>query len=398
MVAKKLRELLFSLEFIAIFSISLYFYSATWAAGFRLIGESGQQSFLLNIAYVSLAMSLFASIILFWTNHTHFLRHKIKTLGLALLLVLIWTLTREVGILSSFIVGAALAGANDRKIFISIFISSSILFLIAVLLGADTLVAGNKVDTGLFADRDTHTELLALGFTNPNVAYQFFMPALLSGLYLFGRRKRHIVIFAILSTVIGIATGSTAGFLVAILSCLFFLAINRKPTRRIAKRLAPYGMLLMTLVTFALTSAPLLYHTTINDALTGRPAFWQLRTENLSFLNLAGDNDSYAVQPPQGEERCEYVGGGNAIHCFPLDNTPLYIMVHYGIVVFAIYLVVYYRAGKIIKDPKILLIGLLLLLLLLLERTNFMNNIYLLFAIKHLTSYDFDIKNSQEKQ
>ncbi len=123
MVAKKLRELLFSLEFIAIFSISLYFYSATWAPGFRLIGESGQQSFLLNIAYVSLAMSLFASIILFWTNHTHFLRHKIKTLGLALLLVLIWTLTREVGILSSFIVGAALAGANDRKLFISIFIS-----------------------------------------------------------------------------------------------------------------------------------------------------------------------------------------------------------------------------------------------------------------------------------
>ena len=55
-------------------------------------------------------------------------------------------------------------------------------------------------------------------------------------------------------------------------------------------------------------------------------------------------------------------------------------------------------AGKIIKNPKILLIGLLLLLLLLLERTNFMNNIYLLFAIKHLTSYDFDIKNSQEKQ
>jgi hypothetical protein len=215
------------------------------------------------------------------------------------------------------------------------------------------------------------------------------MPILLSALYLYSDRKAVIIVLLITSTILGLLTGSTAGLIIAVIACIAFSGINRRMTKEAIKKIAPYGFIFLTILSFAIATSfgsPGSLPNPVNDALSGRPQLWSLRVEDGSFVNLFGNNDQYTTS--------QLSENGQAQQYYALDNTYLYLMVHYGLVIYLLYLWLYVKSTKLINDERILLVGLILLLAMVIgERADFISNIFLLFAIKYVSAYYFNIKD-----
>ena len=347
------------------------------------MGLDGNAEISRNLAYCALVVAISLSLLSIWRNRKEYFRHgnSFKLVIVVILCALLLIATKNIGMVLSLPVGLILINTKDRTIFKYIFYSSLVLYCLTVIFYTIGFInGGDVVDTPLFDNKENVQQLYSLGFNNPNVAYKFFMPILLSALYLFGERKRIILLLFIVSVVLGLLTGSTAGFIVAGIACLGFAAINREGMKKFVRKIIPYAFAFLTISSFLValvfgsaSSVP----NPVNDALTGRPRLWNLRIDNNSYLNVLGNNDQYPTDrfDDKGIEQSYYA----------LDNTFLYLMVHYGLVIYVLYFLVYSKSSLIIRDEKLLLIGLLLLLVLFIgERSDFFSNIYLLFAIKYL--------------
>lgn len=379
----------FNLEFGAIFFGTLYFYLLNYANSFRAAAMDGTVAMIQSLSYAVLALVVTLSFMSIWSNKHNLVRRNtlLKLVFVILLGGLLFYATKSVGVVLALPLGIMLINTSDRSIFQYIFYSGVLFFILTValyLFGVIT-TAGDRIDTALFDNKENVQQLYSLGFNNPNLTYKFFMPILLSGLYLFGKRKRAIVILFLTSVYIGLLTGSTAGFAIAGMACLSFALIEHGRLKSMIRRITPHMFGILTILTFAVAivfgtagSLP----NSVNDGLTGRPELWNFRIENGSYINIMHNNDEYSI---------DGFGKGNSGQgYFALDNTFLYIMVYYGLIVYALYYLLYYKSTRIIKDEKILLVGLLLLATLFIgERSDVYSNIFLLFAVKYMARHYF---------
>jgi hypothetical protein len=382
----------FNLEFGAISLGILFFYLSNYMNSFMLMGLSESAVISRYLAYAALAGSLIFCLLSIWKNRSQFFArsNSYKLLAVLAISVVLVLATKNIGMLLSLPIGVMLVNTKDKDIFRYVLCSSVVLYAFTVLLYLFGVVTGgDKVDTALFDNKENVKQLISLGFSNPNLAYKFFMPILLSALYLYSDRKAVIIVLLITSTILGLLTGSTAGLIIAVIACIAFSGINRRMTKEAIKKIAPYGFIFLTILSFAIATSfgsPGSLPNPVNDALSGRPQLWSLRVEDGSFVNLFGNNDQYTTS--------QLSENGQAQQYYALDNTYLYLMVHYGLVIYLLYLWLYVKSTKLINDERILLVGLILLLAMVIgERADFISNIFLLFAIKYVSAYYFNIKD-----
>lgn len=388
-----LRKVL-NLDFAAIYLAVAYSFLINYGFSLKTMGyaEIGNYLYAVAYAFAIIVVVIFIRKII----HLKFKSKMKMSLFFAILgsFVVLSVLSGEltmVGAILAVLMGVLASGANDRRIVKYLLISISGWFLFSLLLGVLGLSAGgNVIDTPLFGSKENTVELFAFGLRNPNVAARFFIPIALCLLYLYHRKTSVVLGIAITSVIVGYTTGSTMSIFVLLLSVLIFMSIGKDSTRKIIRKLAPYSFLISTILVFGIAilfGFKATLPNEINTALTGRPYAYGLRVENGSYLNLFGNNDAYST-----------LNNDDMNNTLALDNMPLYTMVFYGLIVYAMYFFLYYKAGKIIKDDRILAMGVILSIVMLTEKNGLViDNIYIIFAVKYVFNNYFNKEMLYEK-
>lgn len=246
---------------------------------------------------------------------------------------------RDVNLLVSIFV-ALLFLKRDNKEFVKYFIWSSVfMFCTTVILNASGLLDNKSMIRNTEDGRITRH---ALGFESPNAVFLYFMPIMFAFYYLYGTKKKAIMVFAIFGTTLFYLTNCRTGFILTVLFLIYIVIYKNKMPKNI-KKLLPYLFLVFTIITIAIT---IYYSNTKDDnldkMLSGRPALW---------------NYYY------GQGLHKSITGGNLNEEYILDNFYLHIMVHLGIIAYIFYLLVYYKSSKKLeKDERALNILLFYLL------------------------------------
>ena len=290
------------------------------------------------------------------TNFNYYVQEKWFSLLALASIVLLLLVSKSPSVILPLLIGFTGIYTNNRTLAKMIVITVGLFLIISYIFSLFGLNGGDVISKPLFgADNTQYSIATALGLANPNIVMAMFVNIVILTLYLCKRRVTYTLAAALLlllAVILGIMTGSTTGLVICILAIVLtfsykYIVGYTGEARHLLRKITPY---MFALVTFASLAVAMTYNANnpgiVNDFLTNRPYFWSLRVENGSVLNMYGDNDKYQVNPESHDD--------NQTNHFPLDNEPLYTLVHYGVIIYLLFLYIFYSGSRKLKDTDLL--------------------------------------------
>lgn len=380
---------------IAVYTSSIlyffYIFLANWNTSALQLGNTSLSAFFFSasniVAIACCALVVYAIV----RNTDNYIRNIPFTTTALLAMVLLLFTVKSLSIVLPILIGFAAIGVSHRAIAKLSAVSLSTLLAISSFFSILGLSGGNILSKPLFGD-DSYYSITtnALGMANPNSVMLIAITIIALVLFLHNTKKYTLILSGLLIiAVIGLAsiTGSTTGMVLGLLTiCLGSLCKYSGKLSRMVLKIAPYTFSLVTIITFIVginygpsSSLP----NPVNDALTTRPYLWNLRIENRSYINLHGNKDAYTA---------DYSKGGDA---YALDNMTLYMLVHYGILVYIIFWFIFFKGSKLIKDSELSSYIIITTTLMLVERM-YLYSIVMTFLIMSITTHYLNKKGDRE--
>lgn len=148
----------------------------------------------------------------------------LKVMLIMIVSFIIFFLYKEDNIFLYSLLGLLLINEDDKEIIKTIFISLVIIFSLTTILGCLNILPVSEVYRTINGDTQTRT---SLGFPNANAAFAYFIPIILSGLYLFKDKKLFIILSLIISIIIYSFTVCRTGFYLILMIILFSIIIKK---------------------------------------------------------------------------------------------------------------------------------------------------------------------------
>lgn len=364
--------------YVSIVFYALLIFFTQWSLAAARMNENFLHNILANITnFIILPSILVLALYSIVINFKCYVRHKWFTMIFIIILLFIATISKSASLSIPLLIGFTAFYANERKIAKVAVLSFAILLAVSCIFSFLGLNGGDSISKPLFGVDETYaTALTALGLSNPNSVMLIFFNVIALLLFLCNTKRQVFyasVTLVILTIVLSISTGSTTGLIIGILTVLLVLIAKRgKRLLEIIRKTTPWMFTLVTIATFVIAinfGSFLDRQNPINNTLTGRPYLWNLRIENKSYINLYGGNDKY-----QGTAD------------FALDNTPLYILVYYGIILYIAFIYIFYSGTKKIKEPELIAYILAATLLMFAEKME-LYGLVLVFLQKGITEH-----------
>lgn len=279
-------------------------------------------------------LTIIGSIILIVQNVRYYKEGKYTSKQKKLLLILAVlgsiVIHREDAIYTSLVIAANFVGKDLKKLMKIVFYSCIVSFIFV----SSLFIFGfavNKVTSRDFFDVSIYRS--TLGFSHPNLVFRFYMPIVLSGLFIFKDNIYYVLIALLLGVGLFFITGSRGGLLTLI--CLFILCIVPKKIKNklYNVKVIPYIFLFFTFVTLIL--AIIFHDGDLNDYGSGRFNIWYTYINDISVF-----------------------GKVHKINKWPLDNMYLHTLYYGGmygyIYYYAIYVLAFINQNK--KNSKLVFI------------------------------------------
>jgi len=287
-----------------------------------IINNTISNNSLLIVMYILLVIALSLPFIL----KIKFTKESfIKIMLILLITFIMFFLYKEDNIFLYSILGIILIDEDNKDIIKVIFLSLSTMFSITLLLGFIGILPNTDVIRNVDGVIQTR---YSLGFSNANAAFSYFIPIVLSGIYLYKNNKPFNIIMLLISLFIYHYTKCRTGFYLVILA-LTFNMINLKTG--IKKGNTIFMIFFITSVLLALLFGRTKYNF-VNELLSYRPWYsYQFLKEGISIWGMGIPK--------------------NII----LDNLYLRLLANYSIFGVVIYYYIYNRGSKLcIKDNMLI--------------------------------------------
>lgn len=371
--------------YVSIVLYVLFIFTTQWSLAVAKMGNVWLHDILSNIVTFMILPAILSLIVYSIASNFHFYyRRRWFTISFITMLFIIAIASKSLSLTLPLLIGFAGFAAQNRKIAKIALISFSTLLFLSYLFSLVGLNGGDTLSKPLFGTERTELSgVTALGLANPNAVMLIVFNVVALALFLSRYGKRDVVTAMCLTVFVAtlsVATGSTTGLIIGLATILVMLyaKYGKKSSKRL-RRLTPWAFTIVTVLTFLVSisfGSNQGIEGGINDLLTGRPELWNLRIENNSYVNLFGNNDQYQVNRVPGSDEVTQA----------LDNTPLYLLVYLGAIVYLIFWYIFYVGSKYTKDTGLLAYILIATLLMFAEKME-LYGLVLLFLQKSITEH-----------
>jgi hypothetical protein len=270
---------------------------------------------------------------------------------LLVLLVTLATLTTGTTIFIVPMLFALTAIGKDLKILLKYYILWSTLILAGVIL----LQASGFIATGdiiQYSEGGVPVVAKSLGFSNPNGVFTYLFSILIAVYVLLYRSPKKFVftILALVSIALVYNLTLSRTGLICCLLLILFAHFGKMVSWKKIKNALPVLFIALTLVSILLA----IYHgqmgDTINDLMSNRPYWWNMRIEDGALSNLFGNADSFAKNYSSGADSA------------PLDSFFLRLWFRSGLLILLLYFV-FFRIWSRKVSNEMLVFGTLVTLI-----------------------------------
>lgn len=252
----------------------------------------------------------------------------IKTMTILAISFIMFILYKEDNIFLYAII-ALMTLDDDNKEMIKIFFWSSLMiYIITLFLGACGYL---QVDDVYRTIDGTSAVRNSLGFANANAVFTYFVPIVLSGIYLYGKSNFFTVIVFLSATVLFSYCKSRTGYYLT----LFILFTNLFSKQQWILKIKHRQFLFCFIVSLLIACCfGISEYNSVNQLLSYRPWYY------LQFLK-------------QGP----FVWGGGLSEHMVLDNLYFHLLAYYSIIGFGLYYYIFTEGLLLNKEPKIAFIS-----------------------------------------
>lgn len=376
----------------------LYLFCTQWSVSASYTGDASLQATFAIIASGAWMLSLTMVAYRLISGFRYYAQHKWFSLFSIAAISLLAVISQSPSVILPLLIGLGGIHGDNKVLAKTIVMSISGWLIVSYIFSLLGLSGGDVVSKPLFGQDVSEAVIAtAIGLTNPNVAMLMFTNVVVLALYLCKTRRTYTLVSVVLLVmvfILGNMTGSTAGVLLCLASMLLMFAYKYiVGFAYYLRKITPYMFILVTVATFIVAvnfgpSRP----NAVNDTLTNRPYLWNLRIENGSYINFYGNNDEYQVN------RDLSAASGQYQH-YPLDNEPLYILVHYGIVAYVLFSYFFYAGSKKLNKSELLVYVLVVCAAVFVEKIVFLGFVYIFLekaiAEYYMLGYDRDMKEKR---
>lgn len=255
----------------------------------------------------------------------------IRFLILFVISFVIFILYKEDNIFLYLILGLILIDEDNDEIVRVIFYSLVGVFILTLLLGMINILPVSEAYRTIDGEAQIRN---SLGFANANAVFAYYIPIILSGIYLFKDNKLFNIIGIICAVILYSFTKCRTGFYLVIVTIVINLIVSHKDNLKLNKN----GFVICLIVSLLLS---LLFGTTkynkINELLSYRPWYgYQFLKSGISSWGMGVRN--------------------NLI----LDNLYFKLLANYSIFGIFLYLYIYSKGKNLNKDNKYLLFAMII--------------------------------------
>lgn len=319
------------------------------------LGSVKDDSTSLNVpvlSAISIGLFFITSFILIYLNRTITYRAIFgsRVRLLLIILVILATVLTKTTIFIVPLLFALTAMSNDLRLLLKYYLLWSVLIFIGVI----ALQAFGVISGGDVVQESGGIEMIAesLGFGNPNGAFTYLFSILITGYVLLYKSPKKILFSALAITsiiVIYSLTLSRTG-LICCLLIVFFAHVGKIMPWKKMKNMLPMLFIIFTMSSILLAVQAGETGGTINDLLSNRPFWWNMRIEDGALSNLLGNADSFASNYAWWRETA------------PLDSFFLRIWFRNGLLILVLFYV-FFRAWSKGAYDEMLVFGTLVTLL-----------------------------------
>jgi hypothetical protein len=291
-----------SIQSLNILALLLYCYLGSVRGG----------SSVLNIpALTTISMGIFVltSLFLIYKNYKTVFEAIVSSLKTRLLvsLVVLATLLTGTTIFIVPMLFALTAIGKDLKTLLKYYLLWAIFILVSIILlqGFGIIATGDMIQ---YTDEGAPVIAKSLGFNNPNGVFTYLFSILVTGYVLLYKSPKKILFTATaLASVIVIynVTLSRTGLICCLLLILFAHLGKSVPWKKLKNSL-PVLFIILTLGSVYLAIQHGQMGDTVNDLLSNRPYWWNMRIEDGALFNLLGNADSFITNHSLGQDRAPF--------------------------------------------------------------------------------------------
>lgn len=295
-----------------------------------IVNKTISSSSLLIILYILFIIILSLPFIL----RIKFTKESFIKISLILLVSFImFFLYKEDNIFLYSLLGLILIDEDNKDIIKIIFSSLLIIFSITLILGIIGILPNNDVIRTVDGVAQIRS---SLGFSNANAVFAYFIPIVLSGIYLYKKNKLFNFMVLIISFILYYYTKCRTGFYLVLLSLIFNIFNSGKTIKKSNIFFIAFFIISILLaVLFGITK-----YNYVNELLSYRPWFsYQFLKEGI------------------------FIWGMGVPENIILDNLYLRLLANYSIVGVFLYLYIYNKGSKICKKDNMLIYVLFFFLL-----------------------------------
>lgn len=260
----------------------------------------------------------------------------LKYFSLFILFFVISALFKWPNILWVLLMSVPLLNISVDKYIKTIFIASSILFIIVILLSFVGFLPFDYISFNGEAEIRYGIKRYSLGFDGPNQAAFSFFTILLSGFYTYGHKKSFVLLMTIITILIGVATGSRAGMVCSILFIIYYAFTQSRACAK-KNKILPYLFVVCAVISY-FTMTIFADNKIMNEVLTYRPQLINQYLNSDYIPKLFGTNAIY--------NKAEF-------QTPPLDNFSLYTLGKYGVLGFVSMAALFYIGIKKYPSSKL---------------------------------------------
>lgn len=353
---KKQLETTFRYSWMRNFSVVIlcfYYYLSLFRQEFNVLGFDVNlvANMVLWLFFIIVVINLLLNLSKVYSVYQHSRFGFIATL---LCVILFTVLTNQSWLLIPFLLFLLFADTDFKVLAKRLFVSSSIFFILVIIIGIFTPDIGREViDKSYSVASIFGSNANSLGFQNSNSPLLYFMVIVINGAFIFAERKErrlYALLMFIIATILFMLTLSLTGYICVSLFLIFYAFLNVRMLK-IARMIIPI------IAVFAIVLTPYVavnygqdYKSPVNEILSRRPYLWNLRVSDGAYQNIIGNSDNY--QSNDDEDKIGYT----------IDNQYLLLVTRYGWVVLVLFLYIYFTGVKRIKNPAVIS-GLLALLI-----------------------------------
>lgn len=283
----------------------------------------------------------------------------LKILLIIVISFIIFFMHKDDNIFLYSLLGLVLINEDNKEIIKTIFVSLVIIFILTIILGMVNILPITEAYRTIEGEAQVRT---SLGFPNANAAFAYFIPIVLSGIYLFKKDWRFNIGALVSAIIIYSFTKCRTGFYLVIILLMFNFLKKKEISYKFSKNSFIVCFIISILLAFFFGTTK---YNSINELLSFRPWYFN------QFLN-------------QGV----FAWGLGIPENLILDNLYFKLLANYSIVGFCLYYYIYKLGSKLcIKDNKIFIAMIFFNVYNILEAMTIGNFVLIIFIKEIFQSY-----------